>query len=374
MVSIARKNLFHDKGRFAITLTGLVASLTLILFGMGMFIGTIDESVVIMDHTSADIWVVQEGNKDILTLSTIRDKRDNRVKAIQGVKSTHRLIYSPANVKRAKTLSPVMIVGLDLRTGVGAPWKLVSGDLDLRRSDTIVVDQSLERNLGKISVGDSISVTSKTDISQRVIGISQGAKWFINPYIFTSHENAQKLAGLGTEDTNFLLVELEPGLDPAQVARDISAIDGVDAFDTSAIRANTRNYMIFESGMGLGIGTMVVAGFCVAAIIIALTIYTATVERVPEFGTLKAIGASKRDIYKILIEQVLVSVTIGYALGVLCFFAVATLVTRLMLMPVKITPTALALAYGVTLALSLVGSFSSIRRVNRVDPAIVFRA
>jgi putative ABC transport system permease protein len=374
MVSIARKNLFHDKGRFAITLTGLVASLTLILFGMGMFIGTIDESVVIMDHTSADIWVVQEGNKDILTLSTIRDKRDNRVKAIQGVKSTHRLIYSPANVKRAKTLSPVMIVGLDLRTGVGAPWKLVSGDLDLRRSDTIVVDQSLERNLGKISVGDSISVTSKTDISQRVIGISQGAKWFINPYIFTSHENAQKLAGLGPEDTNFLLVELEPGLDPAQVARDISAIDGVDAFDTSAIRANTRNYMIFESGMGLGIGTMVVAGFCVAAIIIALTIYTATVERVPEFGTLKAIGASKRDIYKILIEQVLVSVTIGYALGVLCFFAVATLVTRLMLMPVKITPTALALAYGVTLALSLVGSFSSIRRVNRVDPAIVFRA
>ncbi len=50
MVSIDRKNLFHDKGRLATTLIGLTAALVLVLFGMGMFLGTIDESVTIADR------------------------------------------------------------------------------------------------------------------------------------------------------------------------------------------------------------------------------------------------------------------------------------------------------------------------------------
>jgi len=66
MVSITRKNLFHDKGRFLITAIGIAASLMLIFFGLGMAIGTVDSMVSIIDHSQADIWVLNEGSTDLV--------------------------------------------------------------------------------------------------------------------------------------------------------------------------------------------------------------------------------------------------------------------------------------------------------------------
>lgn len=372
MVSIARKNLFHDKGRLTITLLGLAAALTLILFSLGMFIGTLDESVALIDHIDADLWVVSEGSRDILDPSAVPHRASNAIRRVEGVETLHRLIYSGLYVEKNDEQWQVMLVGYDLARGVGAPWRMLSGDpAELKQGNTIVVDRSIEAKFGSLALGDALTID---DVSQRVVGISQEAKWFISPFVFTSYENAQQLSGLGADQGTYILVDVRPGYDPAQVARDISRLEAVDAFVVADIRRNTRNMMIFESGMGVGIGAMVVVGLFVAAIIISLTIYTATMERVPEFGTLKAIGASRRYVRQILLEQVFVSVSLGYGVGLLCSLAVGWAVRRYTLMPVEVTPGALVATYVATLGLSILGSFSSIRRVNRVDPAIVFRA
>ena len=44
------------------------------------------------------------------------------------------------------------------------------------------------------------------------------------------------------------------------------------------------------------------------------------------------------------------------------------------MVPVHITPKAVLLFYLLSLVCALLGSFLSIRRVNKVDPAIVFKA
>ena len=72
MVSIARKNLFHNPVRLIITLMGLTASLFLILSAMGMFIGILDDSGTIMNHTDADMLVLQK-DKHILSPSIFKD-------------------------------------------------------------------------------------------------------------------------------------------------------------------------------------------------------------------------------------------------------------------------------------------------------------
>ncbi len=173
--------------------------------------------------------------------------------------------------------------------------------------------------------------------------------------------------------TNYILVEVLSGHDRDEIAQKIAEIQGITAVKSTTIRENTVDYMLFESGMGLGTVTFAVVGLLVAVVIISLTIYTATMEKIPEFGTLKAIGASNIDIDKILIEQVLWSVTIGYGCGLLLSIGGIYVVQSFTILPIKITVVLAAAAYILTLALSLVGSFLSIRKVHKIDPAIVFR-
>ena len=372
MVSIARKNLFHDRGRFAITVIGIAASLMLIFFGLGMAVGTVDTMVSIVDHANADIWVVQEGNKEMLNPSVIRGNVTEDIHKITGVKGIYKLIYSQSKIEKGGTQLNGMIVGFNLNESTGLPWGLVSGDVSaLYRNNTIIIDKSAQQELGELSIGDHVEIG---DIPQEIVGMTENVKSFIYPMVFTTHKNAQKLCGLQSNETNFILLEIEPNHDKKHISDEVSKIGGIDAFSTDEIRKNSIDWMFYKSGMGVGTLTFAAVGLFVAIIIISLTIYTATMERLPEFGTLKAIGASKKDIYGILVEQVFWSVTIGYVAGLILSILGIIALTSVMLMPIKVTLDLAVIAYLLTLLLSVLGSITSIRKVNKIDPAIVFRA
>ncbi len=58
---LARRNLFHDKVRFAVTLTGIVFALVLIIIQFGLFLGFTTTTSNNIDHSNADLWVVFHG-------------------------------------------------------------------------------------------------------------------------------------------------------------------------------------------------------------------------------------------------------------------------------------------------------------------------
>lgn len=370
MVSIARKNLFHDKGRLAITLIGIGASVLLILFSMGMFIGTIDEAVYIIDNNpKSEVWVVQDNATSVLGSSVIQDSVIPKIKELDDVEDVNELIYMQGVVEEKNEQVLAMITGFSIDKKVGGPWELTEGDIkDLKEKNSIIYDQSFEKKF------DNLKSPQINGIKLKIKGKSKEAKWFISPYVFMSLDNARNLLRLKPDQSNFLLVQVESGKSAASVAKKISKIDGIDALSAQDIRANSRNWMIFESGMGIGIGTMALVGLFVAAVIVSLTVYTATMERLPEFGTLKAIGASKKELYFILLQQVFIGVTLGYIVGLISSIIAAALLSGVTLMPIFITPFAILSAYIATLSLSVLGSLFSMRRVHRVDPAIVFRA
>src|SRR5260370_28872033 len=58
---LARRNLFHDRVRFAVTLTGIVFALVLIIIQFGLFLGFTTTTSNNIDHSNADLWVVFHG-------------------------------------------------------------------------------------------------------------------------------------------------------------------------------------------------------------------------------------------------------------------------------------------------------------------------
>src|SRR5271157_5526673 len=126
MVSIARRNMFRQKGRFTATAIGIAASIMLILFGVGMSVGIWDSMVTIVDHSKADIWVLNTQNVDLAQgQSTIQENVLTKIEGINGVKSVTPLVYSSNVAEKAGQKQTVQIVSAEGSNGPVYPWNLI---------------------------------------------------------------------------------------------------------------------------------------------------------------------------------------------------------------------------------------------------------
>ena len=85
MIDLARKILFHDKLRFAITLSGVGLSVALVLVQTGLFFGLLDNASCTIDHMDADVWVAAKNTPNIDFGGTFPDTLVNRVRSVDGV-------------------------------------------------------------------------------------------------------------------------------------------------------------------------------------------------------------------------------------------------------------------------------------------------
>jgi putative ABC transport system permease protein len=113
-------------------------------------------------------------------------------------------------------------------------------------------------------------------------------------------------------------------------------------------------------------------GVLVGIVVVAQTLYTSAVEHVKEFGTVKAIGGSNWDIYRILGEQALIAALVGYAIGGVMSLAMRPAMAKLYL-NVMISPQFAATVFVGTLLMCLGAAMLSFKRVAGIDPALVFR-
>jgi putative ABC transport system permease protein len=243
--------------------------------------------------------------------------------------------------------------------GPSGPYVLTQGQID--------IDRVLARDAG-VAVGDRLELADRTFV---VVRTHSGGNSMFQTAFMSAHD-ARKLSGLD-DRASFLLVSLDPGTDAAAVTQRLQeALPALEAH-TSKEFADAFASRI-NAGFLAVVGVLVGIGFVVGGAVIALTTYTATVEHSREFGVLKAIGASGRFLYGIVLRQSLVVGAVGATLGVAASAAVANLVKR----DVPEFITVLTLRDAVTvfvlaLATAVVASYVPVRRIERIDPAEVFR-
>jgi putative ABC transport system permease protein len=134
--------------------------------------------------------------------------------------------------------------------------------------------------------------------------------------------------------------------------------------------AMEERYFLVRSPVGLvfGMGSLVAA--FIGAAIVAVTLYSTAIDRARDYGTLKAIGARRRDLLRLLLAQAWIFAAAGYLLGMGAFYLVRSHFPSLpMLAPPK-----LVLGIAVAALVSCTAaSVAAIRRVLQLDPALVFR-
>lgn len=374
MGRLAWKNLIHDKVRLAVTLTGTVFALVLILVQFGLFLGFLDTTSNVVAYSGADLWVAATGIPHVNGGSPIPDRRRYQVLQVPGVAQAEKHLLQFSNWKLPEgSQETVQVVGFQLDAGMGGPWQVTQGSLDdLRGEDTVMVDESYMAKLGVRGVGDTTEINGKR---ARVVGFTRGILSFTTaPYVFTSYKNGLNyLPGLAEGDALFLLVKVAPGFDPIAVRDDIrQRISGVDVFTNAELRSKTQSYWLFSTGAGVTTLLGAALGLLVGVVVVAQTIYASTVERIREFGTLKAMGAGNGVIYRVIILQAVYSALAGYAVAIVIGWFVAensAATGAVILLPPEMAVGTLFTA----LAMCTLASVVSIRKATGIDPALVFR-
>ena len=375
MSLLARRNLFHDRIRFAVTLTGIVFALVLIIVQFGLFLGFTTTTSNNIDHSGADLWIVFHGVSYFDTGRMFSERKFYEVLSTPGVQQAEKYMQNFANWKKPEGgIENIQIIGFHPGSGLGEPWNLVAGDVqDVKLEDGVIVDELYKEKLGVTKIGDRVEIG---DHRARVVGFTHGIRSFTtSPFVYTSFKNSLDYTRTRAREDQlvYILVKAAPGVSPQQLKANLKRhLSDVDIYTTTEFSSRTRFYWMFTTGAGLAVLTAALMGLVVGIAVVAQTIYAATMDHIREYGTLKAMGATNSYLYRVLIEQAVWSAVLGYALAmVVAHFLVQASETggALILMPLSMTIGMLFLAVGMCVAAAMV----SINKVTRIDPAMVFR-
>lgn len=373
MPPLARRNLVHDKVRLAVTLTGIVFAVVLIVVELGLFVGFTVTTSSIIDHSNVDLWIVSKGTPYIEQGAPFSERKLYQVLATPGVTAAEKYTVkftqwqTPSGAKES-----TQVVGFNPYTGIGGPWNLVEGNVeDLKTPDSVILDELYKKKLGVTKVGEIFELNGRR---AKVVGFTRGIRAFTtSPYVFTSFKNAQAFNNLEEDQTVFILVKTAPGVNIPLLQNELqSRLTDVDVHTTAKFSSMTRIYWMFTTGAGVAVLIAAVLGLVVGVVVVAQTIYATTMDHIREYGTLKAMGAPNSFIYRVIITQAGISAVVGYFLAMfVSVFVVQASQSggAAILLPWKMAVGIFFLALAMCVSAAVV----SINKVTSLDPAMVFR-
>jgi putative ABC transport system permease protein len=370
--TLALRNLFHDCLRFIATVIGIVFSIVLVMVQMGLYLGFGRMVTTMIDHASADLWIIPKGTKCFEDPSLLNMRERYRALSTSGVAEAIPLVIGFADWRTASgEMTPVFIIGSDLRSGGLEPWNVVEGRIEsLAGAKNVAVDQGYFDRLGVSGIGSTAEIRQQP---VRVAAVTSGIRSFTTtPFVFVDLDRARTYTGVPTGKASYLLVRLSANANRDQERRELlSNIPDVEVLTPSEFRERSRRFWLFGTGAGAALFAGALLGVIVGTVIVAQTLYSSTKEHLNEFATLRAIGSSKRYIHKVIICQALLSAAIGFSIAALIGDVIVRL-TETTALPILITPALLVGLFLLTIVMCVGSSIAAIVQVTRIDPAMAF--
>ena len=373
ILTLAFRNLFHDRVRLAVTLVGILFSIVLVAVQLGLYLGASKIITANIDHANADLWITIFGAKSFEDGGMLLTPRERHAAlATPGVKAVIPLVVRFAEWRKPEGGSTrVVIVGTDAEDGGLAPWNLVEGSWqDIKAPEAVAVDRTYLDELGIKGIGDTSQIA---DGRVRVRALTDGIRSFTqSPYAYTTLNRARSLFGEGSEATTFYLVQLEPGANVDKVRKDLERrLEGAEVLTQAEFRDRSLKQWLFRTGAGVALIGGALLGSLVGTVIVAQTLYSSTKDHLSEFATLRALGSSAGYIHQVILAQAGISAVIGYMLGISIALGVLVL-SRHTALPMVMTPGLAFWLFTLTVGMCAISALSAIVKVTKIDPATVF--
>jgi putative ABC transport system permease protein len=378
--------LIGDRGKYLGIIMGLTFASLLITQQSSIFTGLMTRTYgAITDLSQPDIWVMDPKVQFIDDVKPLQDTQLFRIRSVEGVEWAVPLYKGLLKTRLEDGNYQICnVFGLDDATLIGGPPYMLEGKLsDLRRQDAVIVnDVGARTRLAKpskvpggkpepLKIGDTLEINDRRAV---VVGICRVSRTFQSqPVIFTTYSRATTFAPKERKLLSFVLVKAKEGENLKNLAARIRERTDLAAYTAQEFKDLTYNYFVKNTGIPINFGIAVGLGFVIGTAIAGQTFYNFTLENIRYFGTLKAMGATNGILLRMILLQALVVGALGYGLGVggASLFGYLLGGTELAF---RLTKDLLIFSGGAICLIIVFSALISIRKVMKLEPAIVFKA
>ncbi len=370
MVNVTFKDLFHEKTKFFLVLTGLTMSILMVNFGIGMINCAIEENNrFAIENPQFDAYIMQKNRNGIFEGGIVSDELYIEINNIHEVKNVEKLVIERIGFKVNTEIVGVCLIGYDISGGI-EPWESNVRDRCLAENYTTIIDMSVKRFIPDINIGDKID--TGTDQKVEIVGFCENAKLWGNPIAWVSINTAKLLTHTENQNASTILaIDLEDGYNSKDLESDLNS-EEINIINDQELIEYQQNQVM--SNMGSSIIMMVIIGYMVTMIIIATSMFSTVIEKTPQLVTFKAQGASQRFINSIFLGQVLIFITLSTLFGTIGAILLQPLINNISVYGLSVSIPWAFITYGLSLMLGMLSAVFSMRKVKKTDPAIIFRA
>ncbi len=349
-MNLATKDIRHNPGRFLLTVAG-IGLLLMIVMGMGgIYRGVVEDATLLVDRIGADLWVVQRSTRGpFAEVSRVPPNLVHRAFAVPGVQSSREFVYHTIQRERDGRPLRMAVLGLSWPTDKGEWVPLTTGRPLGQAHFEMIADESLglsagdQVTLGKetylvvgttssmiSSSGDGIAIFTAADAQtiqfdvpgeavrlERESREARGRRFEPANQQPAMLDNAWKasaeLPAIPRPQMSAVMVSVTPGTDVEQVASIISGWGDVSVFTETQQRELLLKGSVEKIRRQIGLFRVLLT--VIAAIIMALILYTLTLDKIHSIALLKLIGASNTVILGLILQQALILGILGLGIA-----------------------------------------------------------
>lgn len=399
-MNLAVRDIRHNPGRFGLTTVG-IGMLLMIVMGMGgIYRGLVEDATLLIDRIGADVWVVQKDTRGpFAELSRVPRTLADRASTLPGVRRARAFVYHTIQRRRQGGALRLAVVGLDwpadrgewaplvagrtlrqghyemmadVESGLGLGEKLALG----RETFTVVgltrgMVSSGGDGLGFFTVSDALAIQNeiagealRLDRAARGERVEQSERGRTQPALGEwAAAPASTLPVLGAASVSAVLLDLDPGARPSSVLGLLAGWSDVSAYTREAQSELLLQGAVDRSRRQIGLFRTLLT--LISTIIMALILYTLTLDKLHSIAVLKLIGASNFVIVRMILQQAL---TIGFLASAIAYGLGRKVFPRFP-RRVILTGEDLAQLGLIVLAICILSSLLGIWRALRVSPA-----
>jgi putative ABC transport system permease protein len=390
-MNLAIRDVKYRLGRFILTAIGVGLLLVAVMAMGGIYRGMVEDALSIVRAPGADLWVVQKDtNGPFAETSRIPDDLYRVVRAVPGVREASPIAFQSVQLEYGAASVRTQIIGY--RPGnLGGPPAVSSGrplaasrfEMVLDRKAGIPIGTRIP--MGRMTftvVGLTEGIVSSSGDSTAYVSLQDAQEMqFLKANEAVRNERARlqadleanpSLANLSamslasiTQNTNLanaILVRLEPWADPHEIATRIERWNHYRAMTTVEQEQVLAKNVIERARQQIMLFRIIL--LMVSTVIIALIIFTMTMEKTRDIATLKIIGAPNLKIGALIMQESLGLGLLGYLFGALLINLTYDYFPR----RVAILAFDQFILFGIVIAICVLASLLGIRRALAIDP------
>lgn len=351
-MNLAAKDIRHNLGRFSLTTIG-IGLLLMIVMGMGgIYRGLIEDATLLTDRIGADLWIVQRDTRGpFAEISRVPANLVHRVAAVPGVATAREFVYHTIQREHEGKPLRIAVLGLSWPTDRGEWVPLIAGRPLAQNHFEMIADKTLGLVLGErirlgkdtytvVGISSSMISSSGDGIGLFTVADAQAIQFDVPGEAVRLEREARRVRGLRSElgakqptlveqafqptaeisaiarpQISAVMVGVAPGTRIQDVASTISAWGDVSVHTQEGQNALLLKGPVEKSRRQIGLFRFLLT--VIATVIMALILYTLTLDKLHSIALLKLIGAPNRVILGMILQQALALGVLGYGIAYL---------------------------------------------------------